>query len=59
MTRTSKQNQRRAVSPKKCKPPQYKKTGPVKDNLSKGFREHPNALGDAPQAKQVFIAKVR
>lgn len=56
MVRISKQNQRRNVSPRRptvAGP----KTGPKKDNLAKGFKEHGNAL-QGEQAKRVFIGKI-
>lgn len=59
MTRISKKAKRRAISPRKCRPPQYNQTGPLKDNLPNGFREHPNALADTAAAEQVFIGKIR
>lgn len=43
MTRMSKQGRRRAVSPRKRKAPSVK-TGPKKDQLPLGYREHANAL---------------
>ena len=52
MTRISKQEQRRNRSPRKPKMP-GKKTGPKKDNLTLGYKEHANAV-DVPQ---VFIGK--
>ncbi|MDN3506284.1 MAG: hypothetical protein P0S96_03545 [Simkaniaceae bacterium] len=56
MTRISKQAERRAKCPRKCKPPQPK-TGAKKDNLPKGFKEHSNALeGDI--AKTFFVPKI-
>lgn len=57
MTRMSKQSKRRAKCPRKCKPP-TPKTGPKKDALPKGFKEHVNALhGDL--AKEIFIPKIK
>lgn len=55
MTRISKQGRRRNISPRR---PRIagEKTGPKKDNLEQGFKEHANA---APEAPQVFIAKVK
>ena len=41
MVRMSKQGKRRAMSPYKTKYPAAK-TGPKKDNLPKGYREHSN-----------------
>jgi len=55
MTRVSKKSERRAQCPKKCKPPQPK-TGPLKDNLPKGYKEHVNALEAGANA---FIPKIK
>ena len=54
MTRMSKQGERRNQSPRK---PQYPspKTGSLKDNLPKGFKEHDNA----GKEHNVFIPKVK
>ena len=57
MTRMSKQNERRAVSRRKHRAPSPK-SGTKKDNLPKGFREHPNAV-DGDLASSVFVGKVR
>ena len=46
MTRMSKQEKRRAVSPRRPRLPGIK-TGPKKDELPKGYREHANALEGA------------
>lgn len=53
MTRMSKQARRRAVSPRR---PRLNgpKTGPKKDNLPRGFKEHDNAL-----SAEGFIPKIR
>lgn len=57
MVRISKQCERRNRSPKRCRAPAVK-TGPKKDHLPLGFKEHQNALeGDI--AKQFFIPKIR
>ncbi|NGX57591.1 MAG: hypothetical protein K940chlam3_00484 [Chlamydiae bacterium] len=57
MTRMSKQDKRRAISPRRPRMPS-EKTGPKKDNLPKGFKEHANALeGDI--ATTVFIPKIK
>lgn len=55
MTRMSKQGKRRAMSPRR---PTIsgEKTGPKKDALKKGFKEHPNAVGQE-LAASVFIPK--
>lgn len=52
MTRMSKQGERRNQSPRKCKYPAAK-TGPKKDNLPTGFKEHFNAL----ESQNTFIPK--
>jgi hypothetical protein len=57
MTRISKKEERRAQSPRRCRFPSPK-TGPLKDNLPKGFKEQTNAL-TGEQAKTVFIGKVQ
>ena len=56
MTRMSKQGERRAVNPKKRKAPKPK-TGPKKDNLTKGYKEHANAA-NGEMAKAIFIPKI-
>ncbi|MBS0621820.1 MAG: hypothetical protein JSR80_02535 [Verrucomicrobia bacterium] len=57
MTRVSKQQERRHQSPRRPKAPQVK-TGPKKDHLEKGYRQHQNALtGETASAK--FIGKVK
>lgn len=57
MTRTSKQAERRNRSPHKHRAPSVK-TGPLVDNLPKGYKEHANALtGD--QAAMAFIPKIK
>lgn len=57
MSRTSKKQDIRAVSPRK-RHPAAPKTGARKDALPKGFKEHANAVaGDL--ATSVFIARVK
>lgn len=57
MTRLSKKNERRALSPRRRREPS-EKTGPLKDNLPEGFRVHSNSLsGDV--AKTAFIPKIK
>ncbi|CCB85994.1 MULTISPECIES: hypothetical protein [Parachlamydia] len=57
MVRISKQQERRSRFPRKHRPPQ-EKTGPLKDRLALGFKEHANALeGDV--AKTAFIPKIK
>ena len=43
MTRPSKQSERRARSPRKCKLPGVK-TGALRDQLPLGYKHHPNAM---------------
>lgn len=54
MTRMSKQSKRRQVSPRKHRKPEQK-TGPLKDNLPLGYKEHANAA----EGLHVFIPKIR
>ncbi len=57
MVRISKQQERRARSPRKHRAPSPK-TGALKDKLPLGFKEHPNALqGDA--AALAYIPKIK
>lgn len=57
MVRMSKQGERRSQFPRKHRRPSQK-TGPLKDHLLKGFKEHLNAVeGDI--AKEVFIPKIK
>ena len=53
MTRQSKQGERRARCPKKTKFP-APKTGPKKDQLPKGYREHASAL----ESTKAYIPKM-
>ena len=57
MVRQSKQSERRAVSPRRPRPPALK-TGPVKPNLALGFKEHQNAV-DGDLAAAIFIPKIK
>lgn len=57
MTRISKQGERRNQSPRKRKAPSQK-TGPKKDQLKHGFKEHANALSES-DAKIMFISKIK
>lgn len=57
MVRISKQAERRHVSPRKNKKPSVK-TGPLKENLPHGYKEHANAL-DGEMAGLAFIPKIR
>lgn len=56
MTRMSKKGERRAICPRRRRPP-GKKTGPKVDNLPLGFKEHANAV-TGEVAQQLFIPKV-
>jgi hypothetical protein len=56
MTRLSKQARKRNQSPRKHRAP-FAKTGPKKDNLPQGYKEHFNALGD--QQTAVFISRIK
>jgi len=55
MTRQSKKAQIKAVCPRKLKASMAAKTGPKKDALPKGYREHVNTV----ETKNVFIPKVK
>lgn len=57
MTRMSKQSKDRSVSPKRPRGP-AKKTGPKKDKLSKGYKEHPNAI-EGDFAAKAFVPKIK
>lgn len=57
MVRISKQAERRAQSHRRPSPPSVK-TGSKKDNLPKGFKEHPNAIEGAA-AQLSFIPKIK
>ncbi len=57
MTRTSKQEERRAVSRRRPRRPSTK-TGPKKDQLPLGFKEHANVL-ESEHANNCFIPKIR
>lgn len=58
MTRLSKQERRRNISPKRPSPA-GPKTGPKKDNLELGYKEHTNALSAEDQSSQFFIGKIK
>lgn len=58
MTRMSKQGERRAKSPRRCRAPSPK-TGPKKDQLPKGFKEHSNALEGTSLSQSSFIPKIK
>ena len=55
MTRMSKQGERRNKCPKRRRPAFATKTGPKKDNLENGFKEHANAISEA----NIFISKIK
>lgn len=57
MVRISKQAEKRSQFPRKTRKP-MPKTGPRKDNLSQGFKEHPNALQGEVGAT-AFIPKIK
>lgn len=57
MVRISKQQERRSTSPRRPPAPS-KKTGPKKDLLKLGYKQHSNAV-DGPAAQSVFIPKIR
>ena len=57
MTRVSKQEERRNRSPRKRRAP-GPKTGPKKDNLKLGFREHSNAAAES-YTNILFIPKIK
>lgn len=56
MVRISKKEERRAKSPRRPKIAGTK-TGPLKDNLAKGYREHVNL--DPSNEGRCFIPKIR
>lgn len=57
MVRMSKQGEKRNRFPRKNRSPSAK-TGALKDNLPKGFKEHPNAV-EGDLATKVFIPKIK
>ncbi|NGX37582.1 MAG: hypothetical protein K1000chlam2_00738 [Chlamydiae bacterium] len=57
MTRMSKKGERRGMCPRRTRAPEPK-TGPKKDNLPKGFKEHQNAC-EGDFAKAIFIPKIQ
>lgn len=57
MVRISKQQERRSTSPRRPPAP-AKKTGPKKDALKHGYKEHSNAV-EGPEALAFFIPKIR
>lgn len=57
MVRISKQSEKRMRFPRKHRRPS-EKTGPLKDSLEKGFKEHPNAIAGEVSAF-AFIPKIK
>lgn len=57
MVRLSKKTRDRSVSPRRPKV-RMAKSGPKKDALKKGFKEHANALTGTQSALSVFIPKL-
>ena len=57
MVRISKQSEKRARFPRKSRKP-MPKTGARKDNLAKGYKEHPNAIG-GERASSAYIPKIK
>jgi len=57
MTRMSKQGKRRAISPRRNRPPS-EKTGAKKDLLEQGFKEHFNALS-GNESVHTFIPRIK
>lgn len=57
MVRIAKQAERRARSPRKHRAPSVK-TGALRDNLPKGYKEHGNAA-EGDLAATLFIPKVK
>ncbi len=57
MVRMSKQERKRHVSPRSPRSPSPK-TGPVKNNLPNGYKEHKNAVEETSKQK-IFIPKIK
>ncbi len=57
MVRLSKKTRDRSVSPRRPKVG-FAKTGPKKDALEKGFKEHANALTGTQTALNAYIPKL-
>lgn len=57
MTRMSKKGEIRGKCPRKRKAPSPK-TGPLTDNLPKGYKEHTNAM-EGDTAISIFIPKIK
>lgn len=58
MVRISKQAERRARCPHRCRAPSPK-SGPKKDNLPLGYKAHASALEEAQIAQTTFISKIK
>jgi hypothetical protein len=57
MVRISKQAEKRSVSPRRTRFPSPK-TGPLKDNLANGFKEHVNCYKNENNTA-IFIGKFK
>lgn len=57
MVRISKQAEKRSRSPRKSRAPSPK-TGPLRDNLPNGYKQHDNAL-EGDLATTAFIPKIK
>lgn len=57
MVRISKQGEKRARFPRRTRNP-VKKTGPVQDNLPKGYKPHANAV-EGDHAATAYIPKIK
>jgi hypothetical protein len=57
MIRISKQEEKRSLSPRRCRFPSPK-TGPLKDKLPLGYKEHANGF-QGEKNTTIFIAKVK
>lgn len=57
MVRISKQGEKRARFPRRTRNP-AKKTGPLKDKLPKGYKEHANAV-EGDHAATAYIPKIK
>jgi hypothetical protein len=55
MTRLGKKEERKNISPRKRSYKITKKTGPKKDNLKNGYKEHINALNE----ELTYIPKIK
>ncbi|MGE5195884.1 MAG: hypothetical protein ACM3JI_00970 [Anaerolineae bacterium] len=57
MVRISKQSEIRQRCPRRCRAPSPK-TGPLKDNLPRGYKNHPNAV-EGSLSGSAFIPKIK